>query len=263
MLISQLADHRTRAAARRELRDVGSAAAEQLLVVLQDRESPANMRWAGITLLAHCKHGPAVPVLIEVLASDPNLQGEAVRALQTITGHDLGEDVGAWKCATGHGGDPGGGAVAETEEEPVAEEAGEKSVAESRLGLVRAAVGDVASELSWEEPGYVYARIELEAGRKQQMIVTFDDSMADPDLSIYTECGPPDAEAVQNMSRRNVTVAYGAFGVETEDNGSEKIVMRHGVPLSRIDVSSLREILLSMAREADNFEYELTQNDRI
>ncbi len=84
-----------------------------------------------------------------------------------------------------------------------------------------------------------------------------------PRLAVYTECGPATNEAQEATSRRNVTLAYGRFAVE-EDEGAEKVVMRHYERLERLTPALLRDIVLAMAREADNLECELTQGgDRI
>lgn len=257
-LINRLGDYRTRARARRLLRQLGRQPAEKLLTVLDDEDAVPNKRWAAIGLLADCRYEPAVPALLRIMKSDGTLNGDAYRALRTITGHDIGEDVAAWEHALSGGAPPDGDAPGDTPPQGPDEDSPE-------LNLVREALGDVATKLSWEEPGYAYLRLPIGTDRKQQVIVTFDevDKDGNPLASVYTECGPATNEAQEATSRRNVTLAYGRFAVE-EDEGAEKVVMRHYERLERLTPALLRDIVLAMAREADNLECELTQGgDRI
>ena len=257
-LIAQLGDFRTRAQARRQLQALGSVAAERLMAVLQRPESPENLRWSAVTLLAACKCEEATPLFVDLLRNDLKLRGEAVRALQSITGHDIGEDLAAWEKALN--------IAAAEEAEPAEDAATEEHEGEpAGMALFRKALGGVAVQFSWEEPGYLYMRVPLSEGRKQQMIVTFDDKDAndEPLTTFYTECGPASSQAVDIISRRNVTLKHGTFEVETDDDGSKKIVMRCKAPTASVAAVEARDIILNMAREADLLEFELTGTDRI
>ena len=257
-LISRLGTYQTRAQARRRLRQLGEQAGEKLTAVLDEEDAAPNKRWAAISLLADCGYEPAGPALLRTMKADETLIGDTCRALRTITGHDIGDDIAAWEQALS-----GIGAADETP-------AGDAGVPgpngdSPELDLVREALGDVATVLNWEEPGYAYLRLPVGTDRKQQVIVTFDEADRDgnPLASVYTECGPASPEARQTISHRNVTLPYGKFAVE-EDEGVEKVVMRHYERLDRLTADLLRDMILAMAREADNLEYELTQGgDRI
>ncbi|MBT3375664.1 MAG: HEAT repeat domain-containing protein [Lentisphaerae bacterium] len=261
-LVTRLRSFRTRAQAREELRALGDAAVPELLGMVEDAQEPENARWAGITLLGDMKCEQAVPLLVSLLRDDLPLRGEAHRALVQISGQDAGEDADAWETS-----------LANCPEDAEAVEAGGESVPSgeegvSDLELCRRAVGDVATKLSWEgtdDEGYAYIRLPLKEGRKQQMIVTFDEMDDDerPLATIYTECGPATPEAVQAMSRWNVTLRYGTFVVEESAEGQQKVVMRHQTLKSGLLPESLRTILLTMAREADGLEFEITQSDQI
>ncbi len=266
-LITELESFRGRAAARRRLSEIGTPAAEALIAALQNPETGENARWSVITVLAHIGYRPAAPVLLEILRRDANLRGEALRALQQITGEDLGDAPSAWEAAIFGTSTPATEPEAEPEPEP------EPAVAEGpveltpdqALALFQEALQSDASTVSWEDPGYVYARVVLEGDRKQQIIATFDSADADdvPRITIYTECGPASAPALAALEERNAEAAFGAFVVEETDEGGEKIVMRHELPVPDATTGLIRDIVLSIAAAADSFEYAITQSDRI
>ena len=67
----------------------------------------------------------------------------------------------------------------------------------------------------------------------------------------------------QVVYRRNVTLPYGKFTVEHDDEGNGSIVMRHTVPANQINAEKLHDIIMVMSREADNLEFEITHSDII
>jgi len=257
-LVVQLGEHGTRARARRLLRQHGAAAAEALMAVLQQPNALENTRWAAVTLLAACKHEPAVPLLVGIMESDPNLRGEAARALQAITGKDIGEDPALWRSATQEG--EAGAASAPA---PVA--AADGADRPAGVAVFEKALAGVASEMAWEESGYLYIRVPLDEGRrKQQMIVTFEENALGQHMTtVYTECGPASRETVDVISRRNVTLRYGEFVVEDDEEEGKKVVMRFMIPTRELTGDLARHVVLNMAREADSLEFELTGSDHI
>ena len=255
-LVAQLGDYRNRSEARRHLQALGLAAADGLLKVVQDTASQENVRWAAITLLGACKCQAAGPVLLKIMRGELTLRGECVRALQSITGNDVGEDPDTWEQVL---------APSSTEEPEKAAAAAEENTDEAKhLALFREALGDVATEFSWEDPGYLYMRIPLKEGRKQQMIATFDenDESGRPLTTIYTECGPATQEAIEMIPRRNMTLQHGQFVVEEED-GRGKIVMRECIPTADLYPELVHNMVIRMAREADTLEFEITHCDHI
>jgi len=258
-LIAQLRTFQTRAHARQRLHALGEAAVPGLLGLVADSQEPENARWAAIALLGSLKCELAVPVLVNILRDELTLRGEARRALELITGQDAGEDADAWEALLS--GSPADAGTDATNTPVGSDDADE-------LELCRRAVGDIATHLTWEETddsGYTYIRLPLKDGRKQQMIVTFDEADEDDRTlaTVYTECGPATPEAVEASSRRNVTQRYGKFLVEEDPEGQQKVVMRHQVLRAGLLAETLRTILLTMAREADGLEFEITQSDRI
>ena len=260
-LIVQLGSFRTRAKARRRLAEIGPEVASRVLEVARDGNAPVNARWAALALLGEWKYKPAAFVLLQFLTGDLQLCGEAVRALQAITGLDIGEDAEAWNRAL-TGGAPA--ADAGTQLASVSAPAATDLAAEV-LKLFRAAVCDVATELTWEPPGYLYLRIPLEGARKQQILVTLDakDAAGETLATFYTECGAPTPQALQVISRKNLTVVHGKFVVDTEEDGTRKVLMRYTVPFRKLSPELTREIVLGMAQEGDALEYEIGQSDRI
>lgn len=258
VLVEQLASFATRARARKRLQALGEAAVPGILGLLRDTHAPENARWAAVTLLAGLKCDLAVPVLLNILRNEPSLQGEARRALESITGQDGGDDIATWEALlAGSTPDAEGGGVSPSTAGDVSE-----------LELCRQAVGQLATHLTWEETdgeGYAYIRLPLKGERKQQMIVTFDDVDEDERAltTIYTECGPATPKAVAIISRLNVTQRYGKFLVEDGPDGQPKVVMRHQTLRAGLLPETLRTILLTMAREADGLEFSITQSDRI
>jgi hypothetical protein len=268
-LVEQLAHYETRGAARRQLLEIGPAAAPALLEVLGDESLPENMRWAVMTLLAAWRIREACEPLLVLAGSGGNLRGEAIRALESITGLEIGDQVEEWRKALQN---PEAYAARLVEQEQERKEATEtlggatENKVESAVDLFKKALEGVAAEISWEnDGGYLYLRIPLEAGRKQQMVVTFDDINAagQPAVTIYTECGNATDDALDSITRRNVTTRYGKFEVEEDAEGGKKVIMRQQIPVNRLGLELARDAVVSMAMEADSFEFELTGADHI
>ncbi|OGV77433.1 MAG: hypothetical protein A3K19_12515 [Lentisphaerae bacterium RIFOXYB12_FULL_65_16] len=256
-MIGQLWDHRTRGRARARLAELQSVAAVKIEALAQNHDAPENTRWAAIALLGQWQHQPAVATLLDIAKREVHLRGEAVRALQRITGKEIEEDMAAWEKALA-------GETAEPEAAPV--KAGAPGSLEARmLTLFQQALKTVASKVQWEEAGYIYARVELGESRKQQILVTFNEKDGDgqPLAMFYTECGQAARQALDVITRRNATVHCGGFLVETDESGGKKVVMRHKTLVRDLNETAVREIVLTMAREADSVEYELTQSDHI
>ena len=260
-LINDLADFRRRSHARRELMLLGAAAAGQLINVLRDAERPENMRWSAISVLAESKCESAVPTLLEIARAETHLRREAFRALQTITGHDIGDDPDAWAEALGAGTtQPEAGAQPAAQEPPTAPSEREM------FALFKEALENAAAVLSWEEPGYVYARIPLAEGRKQQVVATFDEADASgcPLAMIYTECGSAPDGIADVLADRNATLEYGQFIVEADDEGGgRKVIMRHALPCADLTAPLVRNMVLQMASDADELESQISHSDRI
>lgn len=268
-LVQALARYETRARARRRLLDIGPAAAPALLEVLSRADAPENMRWAAMTLLATWRIREACEPLLALVRENGNLRGEAIRALESISGLEIGDNVEEWETALA---DPeayaAGQADRRAEEEAAVEDGQplEENRIENAVRLFKSALEGLASEISWEnDGGYLYLRIPLEAGRKQQVVVTFDetDPGGQPLATIYTECGEATPEAVDSIGRRNVTTKYGKFEIEEGEDGKGKVVMRQRLSLGQLSPELIREAVQAMAREADSLEFELTGADHI
>jgi hypothetical protein len=258
--VEGLKEFRTRARARGELARYGPAAAEQILPLILDSAQPENTRWAAIMVVKTWRHAPAVPLLMEVLRTHAGLRGAAIQALEAITGLSIGDVPDEWDRALA---DPE--AYRREHQEPEALSTPEAGGEPDGCRLFRHALGSSASETTWEPEGFLYLRIPLAGGRKQQVLVTFSelDASGRPLATIYTECGPLQPEAVESIGRRNVTARYGKFQVEKDEQGVDKVVMRETVPLQRLTPKLARDIVLSMAAEADSLEQEMSGSDHI
>lgn len=259
-LIEDLANFRTRAAARRQLAAFGMAAAEPLMAVLADAERPENMRWAAILLLQECACTAACPLLLEVLRSQDGLRGTAIEALEALTGLPIGDDADEWEKALA---DPEGYRdVFERAQDHAVEEADPNATG---CELFRRALADEATELTWEEEGYLYIRIPLEAGRKQQIVATFNEENSSGErlTTLYTECGAPLPEFLESLSERNAALKYGKLSVEEADDGTSKVVMREAIPSRTLTPELVRDVVLTLAADADLLELEMTGADHI
>lgn len=249
-LIAALKNYRTRPAAHRDLLKLGSAAVAPLIQLLADKEAPENARWAAISIMGELKVADASGVLTDIAKADTRLRSAACQALQCITGKELGEDIGAWeRLQSASGTDAGGGPLENPD-----------------FVMVRDAMGNAARDIAWETPGYVYMRVLLEAGRTQQMVLTFE-SAARPgsrQISVYTECGVADSIPSSLIDRRNVTLRYGKFYAEKDDaSGKYRITLRHVLSLDKLDPAAFRDIVVSLGYEADSLEYEISGTDHI
>lgn len=267
-LIGQLADYRTRHAARMRLKEMGPAIADRLLPLMEDPTRPENLRWSVLALLVAWNQTSAAPALLRLARNDRTLHSEAVRALQTLTGFEIGENLDEWEKALA---DPEGYAArqeAEADEPAAVVEQPQVEVGKppEEIGreLFQRALAETASEFKWEDEGYLYMRFELQGSRKQQIVVTFHEANADGQTlaTIYTECGPASPEAMTIIHRRNLTVKHGKFEFDGPE-GEQKVVMRERIPLAHLDEKTIRDKVLSIAVEADSLEHELTKEDRI
>jgi hypothetical protein len=264
-LIKQLNGFQTRAAARQQLQLLGAAAGPSLLPLLRDENAPLNARWAAIKLVGQCGYSEAASDLLNITRTNLNLRGESCRALERITGKELGEDLEAWERELNPD-----APKSQTVDEGPAENRESTAFAEIAaapanpiLDLVKRALQKVAQEISWEEAGdYALVRMPLKQGRKQQMAIMEEDGVP-PILKIYTECGAAPKNAKDLICQRNLTLHHGKFVIETDESGQGKITMEERQALALMNAELLRETVLAMAQSADDLEFELTQSDRI
>ncbi len=260
--IAALDDFRTRAEAVRRLRSLGRAAVPAIVAALREpAEGLENRRWALVRLAGMLQAEEAVPVLLDILESSPSLRGDAIRALHQITGKDLGPEPEDWLQALAPEPRPAGSASGTRLDTKI-----EGADDSKEFAVLREAFGGIAERVEWHAAEqYGLVRVPLPRGRKQQMIVAFNDTneAGEPVVTIYTECGPAGPRTEHAAFRRNVTVKYGRFAIEKNDDGQPKVTMRHYLLRSRLDPEKLREVVLSMAMDADLFENDLTHADRI
>lgn len=263
-LLAKLGDWRTRHAARATLAAMEpGAVVDAVMELVRNAEASENTRWAAISLLAEWKHAPANLLLLEILRNEPRLRGEACRALQAITGRDIGEDAVGWERFLS-------GAEAQATADGAAGVAAELAASDAArdnldFRLIQEAMKGVAPEISWEAPGYAYVRCLCPDGRKQQVVVCFQNDPAGGSTVVaYTESGTVTPAAADAITRRNASIQHGAmFRVEKNAEGQPVVSCRCSVPRSQARPELLREIILHLAHEADALEYELHGVDQM
>jgi hypothetical protein len=258
--VRELGGFRTRAKARKELERYGPAAADLVMPLLADESVPENARWAAIMVVKAWGYAPAAPVLLQVVRTESGLRGAAVQALEALTGLAIGDVPDEWEHALADL-----DAYRREHQEPQALALADPSGEPDGCRLLRQALGGLATEITWEEDAYLYLRLPLPGGRKQQVVVTFSDLDASgkPLTTMYTECGTLRPEAVDSIARRNLTARYGKFYTQKDEQGNEIVVMRESVPSQRLTPKLARDIVLALAAEADSLEFEMTGADRI
>lgn len=258
--VDGLKSFRTRARARKELERCGPTAADRVLPLITDTTLPENARWAAITVVQAWGYTPAAPLLLAVLRTHPGLRGAALQALEALTGFSIGDVPDEWERALA---DPEAYRRSRQEAAPLA--AADTGSEPDGCRVFRQALGNAASEIAWDPDGFLYLRIPLEAGRKQQVLVSFADvdSGGKPLATLYTECGEVRADSLDSINRRNVTARYGKFYLQKDDQGTEQVIMRETVPLQRLTSKLARDIVLTMAAEADALEQEMSGADHI
>ena len=258
--VRELGSFRTRAKARKHLERCGPAAAEQVLPLLSDSSLPENVRWAAIMIVKAWGYAPAAPLLLAVVRAHSGLRGTAIQALEALTGLAIGYAPDEWEHALANPEayrrehqEPGSLALADPSGEP------------DGCRLFRQALGNLATENTWEDDAYLYLRMPLEGSRKQQIVVTFSevDAGGKPLTTMYTECGALRPDVVESIARRNVTARYGKFYTQKDDQGNDIVVMRETVPALRLTPKLARDIVLSIAAEADSLEFEMSGADHI
>jgi len=264
LLINQLGNYQTRPRARAQIEALGPAAAERILPLISDQTLPENMRWVAITLIASWRYEPAIPQLLAMMREEDGLlKAEVSQALQAITGLECGESLDEWETALANPDEP---AVA-VSSPAAAVEADEVEATATGQEILQRALSDIATEMSWvdEDGGYLHLRIPLPGERKQQVVATFADLDAEgrPLVSIYTEFGTATEQDLENIEQHNRRIKYGKFLLEEGEEGTQRVTMRETVLLSELTDEMVREMVTSVAEEADSLELELTGADHI
>lgn len=258
----RLQDHRTRHAARKALLACGPAAADAVLRFAQNPDVKENALWAALSLLSEWKWQPAVPLLVKLLPA-PGLHAEMHRALNTITGANLDDNPDSWNQwlnpqAAATATDPAGATPPLDAAAPLPEDA------PAAFALMRQALDGTGVGLSWEG-GYALMRCPAENERSQQVLALFQERDEPPasqaGITFYTECGAATPAASDILTRRNVTVRFGKFQVGRNAAGAECVMLQAFLPAARITVERLRDMVPTLAQDADSFEYEMTHAD--
>lgn len=254
-LVRRLTDYRTRGEARRELLQLGAEAVPALAAAVA--HPIEGVRWAALRTLADTDAPEALDALIAALRNE-RARRDAALMLAERTGVDLPPDEAAWRRWRETGDMPAKQAVIDSDELGATDTARltpERIVAMATSGTRAAA----------EAEGNVYRLVvPLDLGRSQQVIVSFEtvDDEGEPTVCIYTECGPAAPEQYDAAFRRNLTIPYGRIAVRDID-GRDMFVMLHQMMRRGLNLAEMRKAILSIAKEGDALELELTRQDII
>ncbi len=282
-LIHNLADYRTRSDARKELVTYGEEAAEPLMQLLQDKEQKTNARWAAIRILADIGHQPAEQPIFEVARESENLCGEACRALKTITGKEFGEDLEKWQAYL-NGEAPPEEDAADVQEEAEGESPDQEQDAtetedssgetltlttvppeQDEYELIKNALASETKEIAWEEENYIHVHLAVTNERSHQLIISFAQQEENNQriVAFYTRCGRDKGDTDELISYCNNRLTYGQAYIETEEEGEHILAVWNTTFAENLTADKVRQIVVTLAKEADAIEAELTNKDRI
>ena len=243
-LIKSLADFRQRSGAKEELVAMG-AAAEPALVAALDHRKEAVV-WCAVKALEEMRAKSAVGPLVAMLKAGRGDQPHIRRALETITGEKLGEDIAAWERYL----------------------RGRRSSAESAVAakkptkrdLVSAAIAGTGFALE-EVKGGLCVTVELGGGRQQRVTVLgAKDPEEVPLIVFYTECGAAEPARYEWALRKNVAVPYGAYAIRTVD-GKQLFVMVQTLVREYATPGEILSCIRTLAEKGDVLERYLKTED--
>lgn len=235
--VAELADPRTRRAARQKL--VTAGAVEPLLECLKSHNE--SVVWAAVESLGDLHATQAVGPLVGLLGRG-RLAFDVCEALTRITGQNFGTDAKKWREWMSSNPD------------------------------LRARPLDVAdcmrrtAELLGVEPAgssnTYQLKLSLPHGRSQKVAVLFgrQDSEGDEIVLIYSECGPANPKHYETLLRKNLTMPGGAFAIR-EVNGQAILVVVETTLVETVTPGVLAKKIENIAARADAVEKQLAGED--
>jgi hypothetical protein len=234
---------KTRAATLDALIEKGGAICPSLVPLLQDRDE--GIRWAAIRILAEVGTEEVIPPLIQLMEQSKNVS-EVSRALQTITGQNLGEKPAAWrKWATQYTtqkGMPASGSL-------------------SNSALMAATIKDLIVTMTGEGQEYVVS-VPLPNQRNQNIRIDFSlrDAEGQPVVQLTTPCGPAVPEKYEEVLKLNLSLHYGAIGLALlDDTLFFALIQTH--LRATVHPEDLAKSIMCLARQGDALERTLSVHD--
>ncbi|MEI6564948.1 MAG: HEAT repeat domain-containing protein [bacterium] len=234
---------KSRAATMDALIEKGNEVATAVVPLLQDRDE--GIRWAAIRILAEIGDEGVILPLVSLLDQSRNVP-EVIRALQTITGQNLGDKAIAWRewalqKQTGNGSLPAG--------------------LLSDKDLMAAAIKDLQVTMSGEDQEYVVS-VPLPDRRTQNIRIDFSgmDTDGQPVVQLTTPCGPAVAEEYEAVLKLNMTIPYGAIGLALLDD-TLYFALIHTHLRATVHPEDIAKAIMCLARHGDSLERALSPKD--
>jgi len=233
---------KTRAATMDALIEKGSEVAPAVVPLLQDRDE--GIRWAVIRILAEIGDEGVLPPLINMLDQSKNIP-EVIRALQTITGQDLGDKATAWREWALQKQGEGGGATGLL----------------SDKDLMAAAIKDLPVTMRGEGQEYVVS-VALPDRRKQVIRIDFSsrDTDGQPVVQLTTPCGPAVVEKYETVLKLNISIPYGAIGLALLDDTLCFALVRTHLRVT-VHPEDVAKSIMCLASQGDSLERTLSSVD--
>ena len=239
---NKLYNIKTRAGMMDALIEQGTEGTAAVVPLLQDRDE--GIRWAAIRILAEIGDAGALPPLIDLLDQSKNVS-EVVRALQAITGQDLGDKAVAWR-------------------QWALQEQGNGGLSTGLLSdkeLMAAAIRDLPVTMNGEGREYVVS-VSLPDRRTQNIRIDFAGTDADgqPVVQLTTPCAPAVAEQYEAVLKLNMSITYGAFGLAMLDD-TLCFALLHTYLRATVHPEDIAKSIMCLARHGDSLERTLSPKD--
>lgn len=233
---------KTRAETMDALIEQGAASAAAVVPLLQDRDE--GIRWAAIRILAEIGDASAFPPLVDLLDQSRNVS-EVVRALQAITGQDLGDEAAAWRAWALQNQEGGGhvpGILANKD-------------------LMAMAIRNLPVTMSGEGHEYVVS-VALPDRRTHAIRIDFSgrDTEGEPVVQLTTPCGPAVAEQYEAFLKLNMTITYGAVGLAMLDD-TLYFALVHTHLRATVRPEDIAKSIMCLATHGDSLERTLSPKD--
>ncbi len=242
-LIMRLSDFRQRSKAKLDLVAMGAVAEPALVAALENRNEA--IAWCALKALEEMRSLTAVEPLVRMLEAGRIDLVDIWRALETITGEKLGADVAAWRRYL---------------KSAPTQAAATPARKRSKHEIVSEALAGTGMTLEQTEEG-LNVTVDLGSARKQGVNIL---GAKDPEgvslLVFYTECGRAVPARFEWALRKNLAIAYGAYGIRKIEN--ELIfVMVQTLVRAFATPSEILSCIRTLAEKGDVLERHLSTED--
>lgn len=246
--LTQLKDYRTRSRALRVLEQAGEAAESKALQALRDAGSD-NIRWCLIQLLGTIGAKPALE----------HLQGQHYDVALGGVAADSAKRI---RLRLGIAEPPPEGQLGAALAAAATPAATRHAVPPQDPGSLMRGVCRPDLWAMEEIDGAFHITVPLEAGRKQEVCVSFErkDANGQPVVELWTVCGPLESRFVKSLLRFSAKVNYIAAGLRKFDGEDRVILIRH-IPRAAGTEDILHKAVADLAVHGDTVEKALQEED--